>query len=1020
MSEPVLWVPESVWTRHTSDVRNMEEQGVLSGSGQRPLAQGEPSLLQQKLEQDAFAEGLISTHHGLAVPAKLVFTPEMVQTLEQIGKEGMKPGLLENVELSAGLAPREDSVPATATAPVHAFEARETLEMMTIRPVAEPGGARTPGQLPLHESQDAPSVEVLTVDAPSVDIPLHDVTPNDVWPGWKDLAHLEPHDLALARARARVLARGGVDAMASRLGIEPSVARALLRGERYNYSLAERLENLVDGSRLVRKSTKKGRVISIGAGETLYLRRNGNFRFRTLQLPGLEGLSLRFDTEGIVDIRRTRLANAEGQEAQVDGAIMFPLTGARRGLGGRVPIPGTEPVVFAEWMVNSRGALRSFDVPVTGAAIPPELRDLRIHTTYDYGSDPNAVTASHTVLDVRTGESAAGFQASTQPGGILLTGPTEKEVRVLDAAGRAVFPAPASSERVAVSAPERLLSPESRHISDDALVAATAREPESMDLASHASQPAATRTGTSEPSVPSQSAWPSGGRVVELPGTGRLMPFPDGSSTEGGQLLRPDIESRPGVGEHLAEPVHPEPVPAAALLPLGRNLMHQRLGHLLIPPPESGLAPQVVNEAGEVDWRLTATPLSGPEKRVLLQPADGTVRQPLENMVVSAVSGDVLEGTLVSDHPGYYWRINYAGKPPTGVLINWFGEVAGTPARLVQYPTGGFDLIDQNGRVVFMRHPVTSRGIDSSQSEAEPPGYRTPVAHPVAAWPSLGGVHERLDLSGLENLIAQGRAAWEGEGRDPSELFSQAQQIRRTFYRKLLVDARGAVEEFSRQGGGALQRTDVRVVGGFTVTPLGQGGHAVLHHKTGLLTVLDAQSRWVSRQYLLADSPRELEGLKVTVAKSFQSSQAKVVSYRLEGDSERVALFEVAPLTADASAGAKKDWGAFIATNMATGHRYAFDTKGTHIFHDRWVGDPGQLEGVGYLRFRFSEPDGGLPQAVDSQGKPLEGVRVEHHGDFAVRMAPLRGSEAPTEALIFKLRNSLGHEEIVAIRGQDG
>ncbi|MBV9023372.1 MAG: hypothetical protein JO362_06175, partial [Streptomycetaceae bacterium] len=79
-----LWVPQS---QRTGGVPGLEEQGTQAREGQRSslmtVLLGEPSLLQQKLDQDA-ALGLMNTTHGLAVPTKAVFTSEAVQKLDQV------------------------------------------------------------------------------------------------------------------------------------------------------------------------------------------------------------------------------------------------------------------------------------------------------------------------------------------------------------------------------------------------------------------------------------------------------------------------------------------------------------------------------------------------------------------------------------------------------------------------------------------------------------------------------------------------------------------------------------------------------------------------------------------------------------------------------------------------------------------------------------------------------------------------------------------------------------------------
>ncbi|MBV9022510.1 MAG: hypothetical protein JO362_01600, partial [Streptomycetaceae bacterium] len=88
-SESEWWLTQPARTR---GVRELEEQGTQAGEGQySPLSllPGEPSLLQQKLVQDA-AWGLMSTDRGLAVPTRSVLEPESMQWLQQLEPRGIE------------------------------------------------------------------------------------------------------------------------------------------------------------------------------------------------------------------------------------------------------------------------------------------------------------------------------------------------------------------------------------------------------------------------------------------------------------------------------------------------------------------------------------------------------------------------------------------------------------------------------------------------------------------------------------------------------------------------------------------------------------------------------------------------------------------------------------------------------------------------------------------------------------------------------------------------------------------
>ncbi|MBV9026376.1 MAG: hypothetical protein JO362_21870, partial [Streptomycetaceae bacterium] len=284
----------------------------------------------------------------------------------------------------------------------------------------------------------------------------------------------------------------------------------------------------------------------------------------------------------------------------------------------------------------------------------------------------------------------------------------------------------------------------------------------------------------------------------------------------------------------------------------------------------------------------------------------------------------------------------------------------------------------------------------------------------------------RLNVVDTKSLIADAREGAREAGRDLNTLLPGVRRLRRAAYQRLLHDAQQAVQEFARQPGSAAQQANGRVISGFTVTAVGdRGGHAALHHETGLRMVFNAGRRWGSRQYLLADAPPELDGLRMVVARTRRMWRASTLSYGLAGDSRRTARFDVAAVTGSmARTGGEygKYQSAFIVTDLVTGHRYAFADEGTPTFRDIWVGDSHQMQGLGYLRYRDGAPDGVIPQVVDAQGKRLAGVRVEPHGDGELRLFPVvtPDVDAPLEHLVVEARTGRLLDQSIALRTSDG
>ncbi|MBV9026197.1 MAG: hypothetical protein JO362_20955 [Streptomycetaceae bacterium] len=349
VSEPVLWVPESVWTRHTSDVRNMEEQGVLSGSGQRspliPVLPDELPLLQQKLEQDAFAEGLISTHHGLTVSAKLVFTPEVLQTLERIGKGGMKPGLLEQLRVESVLGRDDMAMPAGVlhefhgmahSSPFSGSDVQQTLSLLTPEGMAVGGLEKSEYKLGLGHAEVMPGGEHGDLS----------ILEHRLRRSFGDLA--EPVTLQgapqLAGAQVRLLQ------------VDGELLRVVLQ-DAQGTPLAGREATLRIGG---------GYTISGGPEGDLYFSKGLKFQFRLLPLPGSDW-AVRFKES--LGMAGGRLAYPEHGAVVLDAPGVELVRDTRGGISVRMQAPdGFGGVAKSTWRLDA-GGLREMELPLSGERI---------------------------------------------------------------------------------------------------------------------------------------------------------------------------------------------------------------------------------------------------------------------------------------------------------------------------------------------------------------------------------------------------------------------------------------------------------------------------------------------------------------------------------------------------------------------------------------------------------------------------------------------------------------------------
>jgi hypothetical protein len=229
----------------------------------------------------------------------------------------------------------------------------------------------------------------------------------------------------------------------------------------------------------------------------------------------------------------------------------------------------------------------------------------------------------------------------------------------------------------------------------------------------------------------------------------------------------------------------------------------------------------------------------------------------------------------------------------------------------------------------------------------------------------------RESLAHAQRLVAQARTAAR-EGQDPSALLQQATKLRGTAYHGLLTDAELAVREFAHTSEHTPGHTPVgeqRMIAGFRVTAVEEGGHAAVHVETGLRTEFNARGSLVSREVRPLDTRSQIDELKIIAR---YSGWWDGWSYELSRDAAPVFPFGVQ--AGDGQRTTSRH--AFMITDLVKGDRYVFDTNGTLTLRDVWVGDPGEAQGLGYLRFDLGKPRNAAPALVNRAGAPVPQARV--------------------------------------------
>jgi hypothetical protein len=240
----------------------------------------------------------------------------------------------------------------------------------------------------------------------------------------------------------------------------------------------------------------------------------------------------------------------------------------------------------------------------------------------------------------------------------------------------------------------------------------------------------------------------------------------------------------------------------------------------------------------------------------------------------------------------------------------------------------------------------------------------------------------RESLVHAKQLVAQARTAAH-EGRDPRALLQQATKLRSTAYHGLLTDAELAVREFAHTPG-HTPGDERRMIAGFQVNAVDGGGHAAVHVETGLQTEFNAQGSLVSREVHPLSTRSHIDELKITAR---YSGWWNGWSYELSRDTAPAFPFVVQ--TGDGQRTTPRH--AFMITDLVKGDRYIFDTNGTLTLRDVWVGDPGEAQGLGYLRFDLSKPNSAAPALVNRAGTSVPQARVTMPGPGRVGLIPSGG-----------------------------
>ncbi|MFF3334049.1 actin cross-linking domain-containing toxin [Streptomyces sp. NPDC002888] len=206
-------------------------------------------------------------------------------------------------------------------------------------------------------------------------------------------------------------------------------------------------------------------------------------------------------------------------------------------------------------------------------------------------------------------------------------------------------------------------------------------------------------------------------------------------------------------------------------------------------------------------------------------------------------------------------------------------------------------------------------------------------------------------------------------------------------------------------------------VGDFTVTPTPHGGsggshYIVVHTPSDLVTGFGRNGERLYQEVLLRGGPGDFDGLRLGITgRSAEGGPWTPSSFEFVGTRPADDSLTVTGLAPTAPADLR---GGFTVTDASGVTRWHFGPEGMHVLRD--VELPG---GRGLFRFDAGAPDG-VPQVLDTAGRPSTALRVERLDDGRIATIPTGRAAQPLERAVFDAHGHTLLEETLAIRGKGG
>ncbi|GCB43614.1 hypothetical protein [Streptomyces sp. NL15-2K] len=208
-----------------------------------------------------------------------------------------------------------------------------------------------------------------------------------------------------------------------------------------------------------------------------------------------------------------------------------------------------------------------------------------------------------------------------------------------------------------------------------------------------------------------------------------------------------------------------------------------------------------------------------------------------------------------------------------------------------------------------------------------------------------------------------------------------------------------------------------RTFGDFTVTPTPHGGpggshYTVTHTPSDVVTGFGPDGERLYQEMLLSGGPGDLDGLRLGITgRSAEDGSWAPQSFEFMGARTADDTLTVTELAPTAPADLR---GGFTVTDASGAVRWHYGPDGIHTVRD--VQLPGSR---GLFRFDADAPDG-VPQVLDTAGRPSTALRVERLDDGRLALSPTGRAAQPLERAVFDARGTTLLEETLAIRGKGG